>query len=73
MPVDAEKLKKRAERFGSVVSSKMKQLEEEAKIKARKDRFGDASSQTISSIGKRTITSSAEDVSLNEIFFFGII
>ncbi|KAK3603152.1 hypothetical protein CHS0354_042983 [Potamilus streckersoni] len=38
---DVEKLKKRAERFGTVVSSTLSKVDEQEKLQKRKQRFGD--------------------------------
>jgi len=52
--VDAEKLKKRAERFGAVVSSVLTDKEQEEKIRKRKERFGEiVSSETDAKKQKR--------------------
>ncbi|KAL3832336.1 hypothetical protein ACJMK2_023988 [Sinanodonta woodiana] len=40
-PTDVEKLKKRAERFGAVVSSTLSKVDEQEKLQKRKQRFGD--------------------------------
>ncbi|XP_046350057.2 SAP domain-containing ribonucleoprotein-like [Haliotis rufescens] len=49
---DLEKLKKRAERFGSTVSTALSKLEEEDRIKKRKERFGGMVSADSSTPGK---------------------
>ncbi|XP_046573157.1 SAP domain-containing ribonucleoprotein-like isoform X2 [Haliotis rubra] len=49
---DLDKLKKRAERFGSTVSTALSKLEEEDRIRRRKERFGAMVSSDSSARGK---------------------
>jgi len=51
--IDAEKLKKRAERFGTVVSTILSSSEQQEKMMKRKERFGDSTSETDSKKQKR--------------------
>ena len=72
-------LKKRAERFGQVLSSSLSKVDEEEKILKRKERFGDVTSSannTVKSSADATTTpskfakitfGSADDVS-NQLF-----
>jgi len=57
---DAEKKKKRAERFGAVVSDKMKKIDEHERLMKRKERFGAVTASTVSSNTKQTITFSPD-------------
>ena len=63
---DTEALKKRAERFGQVLSPALSKVDEAEKIRKRKERFGDVTSATNNGPNKPKLvkinTSSADDV-----------
>ena len=53
-----EKFKKRAERFGTVVSDNLKKVEEQEKLLKRKERFGEVTSATL----KRSISNVPSEI-----------
>ncbi|KAK6165574.1 hypothetical protein SNE40_022478 [Patella caerulea] len=66
-PGDLDKLKQRAERFGTVVSNKLSKLEEEARIAKRKERFGTAITTTTNNTTTVTTATSKLTGSVEEL------